>query len=51
MAMTRKELLDKACSIVNGARDKAYWSPEDSFKCIGQMWNALSAPLKPRSPS
>ena len=40
MAMTRKELLDKACSIVNGARDKAYGSPEDSFKCIGQMWNA-----------
>ena len=40
MAMTRKELLDKACSIVNGARDKAYGSPEDSFRCIGQMWNA-----------
>ena len=40
MAMTRKELLDKACSIVNGARDKSYGSPEDSFKCIGQMWNA-----------
>ena len=40
MATTRKELLDKACSIVNGARDKSYGSPEDSFKCIGQMWNA-----------
>ena len=40
MAMTRKELLDKAYSIVNGARDKSYGSPEDSFKCIGQMWNA-----------
>ena len=40
VAMTRKELLDKASAIVNGARDKSYGSPEDSFKCIGQMWNA-----------
>ena len=40
MATTRKELLDKASSIVNGVRDQAYGSPEDSFRCIGQMWNA-----------
>lgn len=37
---TRKEILDKAFSCVNGDRDQQYGSPEDSFKLIAKFWNA-----------
>ena len=37
---TRKEILDKALSCVNGDRDQQYGSPEDSFKLIAKFWNA-----------
>ncbi len=36
----RKEVLDEASSIVNGARTQTYGGPEDSFKQIGALWAA-----------
>ena len=36
--MTRKEILDKACSCVNGDREQDYGSPEDSFQKIADLW-------------
>lgn len=36
--MTRKEILDKALSCVNGDRDEQYGNPEDSFRMIAELW-------------
>ena len=33
-------LLQEALTIVQGARRKAYGSPEDNFKVIADLWNA-----------
>ncbi len=38
--MTRKEILEHAATAVLGDRDETYGRPEDSFKCIAQMWTA-----------
>ena len=37
--MNRKEILNKAESIINGEREGAYGKPEDSFDCIAQLWS------------
>ena len=36
--MRRKELLDKAIEIIEGARQEHYGSPEDNFKRIAEYW-------------
>ena len=41
--MTRKEILDRAANAVLVDRDETYGRPEDSFKCIAQMWTAYLA--------
>ena len=38
--MTRKDILDAALKCVNGDRDRQYGSPENSFRCISELWNA-----------
>lgn len=38
--MTRKEILDRACSCVNGDRQQDYGTPEDSFSKIADLWSA-----------
>lgn len=38
--MTRAEILEHAATAVLGDRDETYGRPEDSFKCIAQMWSA-----------
>lgn len=38
----RAEVLNEANSIVNGARATTYGGPEDSFKAIGQLWQAYA---------
>lgn len=38
--MNRKEILDTACTFVNGNREQDYGSPEDNFGVIAQMWTA-----------
>ena len=44
--MTRKEILDKALSCVNGDRDGSHGTPENSFNAIANLWNAyLSASM------
>lgn len=37
--MNRKEILNKAESIINGEREGAYGKPEDSFDRIAQLWS------------
>lgn len=42
---TRTETLDKANSIVNGARADQYGGPEDSFSRIASLWSSyLTSP-------
>lgn len=36
--MLRKELLDKAIEIIEGARQEHYGSPEDNFARIAEYW-------------
>ena len=36
--MTRKEILEKAMSCVNGDRDEQYGKPENSFDTIAKFW-------------
>lgn len=36
--MRRKELLDKAIEIIEGARQEHYGSPEDNFARIAEYW-------------
>ena len=36
--MLRKELLEKAAEITEGARQKHYGTPEDNFKNIAEFW-------------
>lgn len=36
--MLRKELLEKAAAITEGARQQHYGSPEDNFKNIAELW-------------
>lgn len=36
--MLRKELLNKAIEIIEGARQEHYGSPEDNFKRIAEYW-------------
>lgn len=36
--MIRKELLEKAIEITEGARQQHYGSPEDNFKNIAEYW-------------
>ena len=44
--MTRKEILDKALSCVNGDREGSHGTPENSFNAIAALWNAyLSASM------
>lgn len=38
--MNRKEILDTACTCVNGNREQDCGSPEDNFGVIAQMWTA-----------
>lgn len=38
--MTRKEVLDIACTCVNGDREQDYGSPENNFSTIAEMWTA-----------
>ncbi len=46
--MNRKEILDKAESIVNGDREDDYGTPEDSFSNIAAYWSIyLEAQLTP----
>lgn len=35
----RGAVLDKAKSVINGARQDQYGNPEDSFYTIAQLWN------------
>lgn len=37
--MNRKEILNKAESIINGDREGTYGKPEDSFDRIAQLWS------------
>lgn len=38
--MNRKEILDAACTCVNGNGEQDYGSPEDNFGVIAQLWTA-----------
>lgn len=40
--MNRTEILDTAKTIVNGARNDMYGSPEDSFGLIAELWTAYT---------
>lgn len=40
--MNRTEILDTAKTIVNGARNDMYGSPEDSFGAIAELWTAYT---------
>lgn len=38
--VTRKDILTKAISTVNGDREEDYGSPEHNFETIAKLWNA-----------
>ena len=38
--MTRTQILQKACEIVNGSREQEYSKPENNFAFIASLWNA-----------
>lgn len=40
--MKRAELLDKAKSIIKGARQEHYGTPEDNFQRIADFWTAYA---------
>lgn len=48
--MRRKELLDKAIEIIEGARQEHYGSPEDNFARIAEYWQTYlrQTQLNPR---
>lgn len=37
--MKRKELLEEAAKITNGARQEHYGTPENNFSRIAELWN------------
>ena len=42
MESTRASVLNEANKIVNGERASTYGGPEDSFKTIGDLWQAYA---------
>lgn len=39
--MKRKEILEKALQVVEGARQEAYGNPEDNFNNIANLWTCF----------
>ena len=37
--MKRAEILEHACALIIGDREKQYSPPENSFKAIAELWN------------